>query len=116
MIPVRRVDLACTAEADALKSEREARLFLRGPIPLPWLQKAARLPGKSLHVAMLIWFRVGCERSNEVALCPAHRRRFGLQRHAVQRALRALERAELVYVARKNGRASVVTVRDVSIS
>ena len=29
--------------------------FLKGPIPMDWLSAAARLPGKSLHVAIAIW-------------------------------------------------------------
>lgn len=35
------------------------KTFLKGPIPLPWLQGAARLPGKALHVGVVLWFLSG---------------------------------------------------------
>jgi hypothetical protein len=34
-------------------------LFLRGPIPLEWLVKAAALPGKTLNVAIALWWLYG---------------------------------------------------------
>src|SRR3954452_4212832 len=30
--------------------------FLHGPVPLPWLEAAARLPGKSLHTGVALWY------------------------------------------------------------
>ena len=80
---------------------------------MSWLTRAARLPGKALHVGLLLWFRVGCERSNVVRLTRGHADFFALDRHTVYRGLAALERAGLVNVDRRRGRCPVVTVKTV---
>ena len=33
--------------------------FLRGPIPLPWLQRAASLPGKAYTLGSILWWFKG---------------------------------------------------------
>lgn len=85
-------------------------LFLKGPIPLPWLQHAGALPGRSLHVGLGLWFLVGVKQSMTVHLTPSVTRGFGMDRHAVYRALRHLERGGLVAVRRKRGSSPVVTI------
>ena len=42
---------------------RSGEKFLKGPIPWAWLQRAFLLPGKALHVALLLWREAGCRRS-----------------------------------------------------
>jgi hypothetical protein len=37
-----------------LSSKRTDR-FLKGPVPMPWLATAARLPGKALAVGIALW-------------------------------------------------------------
>ena len=37
--------------------------FLKGPVPLRWLVSAARLPGKSLHAGIALWYVAGLTRS-----------------------------------------------------
>ena len=39
-------------------------LFLKGPIPLPWLAVAATLPGKALAVGIIIWFLQGIQKKS----------------------------------------------------
>ena len=84
--------------------------FLKGPIPLDWLQRAARLSGKALHVGNALWFRSGIERSRTVKLTNVLLQQFGVDRHAKARALRQLEAAGLVAVSRKPGRSPMVTI------
>ena len=86
--------------------------YLRGPIPLDWLATAARLPGRSLHVAVALWFAAGLSRSRHVPLSNVSGARFGLDRNAKYRALDWLERAGLITVERKLGRAPEVTLLD----
>ena len=40
--------------------------FLKGPIPWQWLEVAANLPGKSLHVAIVIWHLSALNKSGKV--------------------------------------------------
>jgi DNA-binding transcriptional ArsR family regulator len=84
--------------------------FLKGPIPLNWLSTAARLPGKSLHVAIAIWLEASLAKSATVRLSNMASLPFGLDRNAKYRALQWLEEAGLIAVERKLGRSPLVTV------
>jgi hypothetical protein len=90
---------------------RHGEPFLKGPIPLAWLEAASRLPGKSLHAGLALWFSAGVMRSSSVPLSNVASQRFGLDRNAKYRALIWLERAGLVKVERKLGRAPVVAIQ-----
>lgn len=83
--------------------------FLRGPVPLPWLQRAAALPGKALHLGIVLWFLAGVtKRQSGMSLEPSRLREFAVSRHAAYRALGSLEAAQLVRVTRHRGRAARV--------
>ena len=86
--------------------------FVKGPIPLPWLEIAARLPGKSIHAGIALWYVAGLTRSRSVPLSNIAGLRFGIDRNAKYRALQWLESAGLVAVERKLGRAPLVTILD----
>jgi DNA-binding transcriptional ArsR family regulator len=75
-----------------------------------WLTKAARLPGRSLHLAMGLVFLASVANSHQVALSNLTSQQFGLSRNAKYRALSWLEAAGLVRVERKLGRSPVVTL------
>jgi hypothetical protein len=105
-----KLELETTKALKADLEARRARWFIRGPLPLPWIAGAAKLPGKAMHVGLLLWFRCGCEKCRTVRLTRGHRELFGLGRHSVYRALKALEGAGLVQVQRHRGRCPVVTI------
>lgn len=84
--------------------------FLKGPIPLGWLGRAAKLPGKSLAVALAIMFEVGRRRSQEIKLTTAILDRFNVGRKAKYRALKELEGAKLIVVVRTPRRNPLVAV------
>ena len=105
-----RVELASTRD---IRPTRRSTPFIRGPLPMPWVSRAAHLPGRALHVALLLWFRVGCEGVLTVRLRRQHQLIFGLNRHAAYRGLSALQHAGLVIVDRRRGRCPVVTLRSV---
>ena len=86
--------------------------FLKGPIPLAWLEVAALLPGKSLHAGVALWYAAGRAKSASVPLSNIASQHFGLDRNAKYRALVWLEEAGLIAVERKLGRAPVVTLLD----
>jgi hypothetical protein len=85
--------------------------FLKGPIAWSWLTKAARLPGKTLAVAIAISFLAGLTKSNTVKLGLSNlEAEMGVKRDAAARGLAALEAAGLVRVERHVGRKPRVTV------
>ena len=77
-IPTEIVPLPSTNRAVATRRHRDASLFLRGPVPLPWLAIAARLPGAALHVGVMLWFRSGLTSSRQVVIGSQLREQFGL--------------------------------------
>jgi hypothetical protein len=79
-----------------------------------WLTKAARLPGKSLHLAMALQLITNAQRTDQVALSNVALQQFGLTRNAKYRALGWLEKAGLVRVECKLGRSPLVTLLDCS--
>jgi hypothetical protein len=92
-----------------VKGER----FLKGPVPLPWLEAAAKLPGKSFHAAIALWYAAGLTGSATVSLSNLGGHRFGFDRSSKYRALAWLEEAGLIKVERKLGRSPLVTIQDV---
>lgn len=89
---------------------RRGERFLKGPVPLPWLQAAAALPGKSLHAGIAIWYSAGLARSSSVLLSNVAGEAFGMDRNAKYRALAWLEKAGLIKVERRRGRSPTVTI------
>lgn len=89
---------------------RAGERFLKGPIPWPWLEQAARLAGKALAVGLLLWLEAGCRKARTVPLCLRRGEQMGVNRQAVRRALRSLEVAGLVAVERNAGRCLAVTL------
>jgi hypothetical protein len=85
--------------------------FLRGPYPWEWFRRAAKSPGKALHVAVAIWRFAGLRRSAEVRLNLSRLMEMGVTRDSARRGLRALETAGLVSVQRHPGRKPIITLR-----
>jgi hypothetical protein len=89
---------------------RQGEAFLKGPIPWPWLRRAMALPGKALHVALLLWKEAGCRRCRQVAFRLAGTAALGIHPDTAKRGLRALATAGLVTIHHRPGRALVVTL------
>jgi hypothetical protein len=84
--------------------------FLKGPVPLAWLSRAAGLPGKALAVALALWYAAGLTKGATVLLSRRLLRLFHVGRHAAGCALVNLERSGLVSVERGRGRCPRVTL------
>ncbi len=84
------------------------RYFLRGPVPLWWLQAAGVLPGKALHVGLELWYQSGLCQSRMIRFSYKSAQRFGVKRHAAYRALDVLGGAGLITVCRASGRCPIV--------
>src|SRR5262245_49509260 len=87
--------------------------FLKGPIPCAWLERAFVLPGKAIHVALLLWREAGCRRSRIVPLCLSGALPAGLNRQSARRGIRQLQSAGLVTIRHRRGRGLEVTINDV---
>lgn len=77
-----------------------------------WLLVAGRLPGRSLHVAVLLWHKGGCEKFCPFSFNQAQGRKIGLSIAATRRGLRELEKAGLITVERPTGRSLQVTLEE----
>jgi hypothetical protein len=86
--------------------------FLKGPIPLHWLERAAQLGGKALHVGISLWFLKGVTGSNTVRFNQNRQGRYGVKRDAARRGLKKLEGNGLIKVNRKNGRSLEVVINE----
>jgi hypothetical protein len=84
--------------------------FLRGPVPLAWLHRAADLPGKALAVGLALWFLRGVQKRRTVRLTRRTLRRLGVGRKPGYLGLKNLEGAGLVRVRRQKGKSPVVTI------
>lgn len=100
-----RVPLSQPRDAERIRGP-----FLKGPIPLAWLTRAAILPGKSLHVGLAVWFEYGRRKKPTFRLSRAVLQRFGVARKAGYSGLEALEKAKLLKVARQHGKNPTITL------
>ncbi len=89
---------------------RPGEAFLKGPIPWPWLNRALALPGKALHVAVLLWKEAGCRRSRTVRFRLAGTVEYGFHPDTAKRGLRVLAKAGLVSIRWHPGQALEVTL------
>ena len=112
-----RIDPAAPAVPRKRKSLRHKRdrQFVKGPIPLNHLALAAQAPGKALHVEVALWFYAGLRNTAQIKFPMRWLKvTFGVDRYTSYRGLAALEKAGLVLVIRHRGRASIVTLLEVS--
>ena len=84
--------------------------FLKGPIPMDWLQRAAMLSGKALHLGVALWFRAGLVGSMTLKLANADLAGLGVARDAKYEGLQRLRAAGLIAIEQQPGRAPTVTL------
>ena len=91
-----------------------AEPFLRGPIPLAWLAKAAQLRKPAIPAGLSLWFVRGVsQRTGPIRVSAGIRKKVGLSAGQMLRGLRALEGAGLVrFVKEGRGRCPVVEIVD----
>ena len=95
------------------------KLFLRGPVPMDWLSKAAELPGKTLNVALAIWWLQGMTQSESFKLTRKSLSLFNIKRDAASISLKRLEGAGLIRVQRNVGQRptiSIIHLQEISIN
>ena len=107
-VPVRRLQLD-RASGVLAAAPREA-LFLRGPVPLEWLGRAAALPGKTLNVAIALWWRHGMAKGKPFKLTQQALKYLHVERDAASSGLVRLERAGLIQVERRTGQRPIISI------
>lgn len=82
-------------------------------LPVPWLERAAQLPGKGLHVGVALLYMAAIRRSAQVQFSQGTlQRRFHTSRDASYDALQRMSVAGLVRVTPSIGRSHLVTLLD----
>jgi len=89
-------------------------VFLKGPIPWAWLVRAGQLPGRALHVALVLWREAGCKNSRTVPFRLSLAVQFGIHPDTARRGLHALIKAGLISTRYIPGRYLEVTLLDAS--
>lgn len=84
--------------------------FIKGPLPLGWMQKAAQMPGKTLQVGLTLWYLSGLQKSRTVKLATKPLAAMGVSRDAKYEALERLRFAGLIAVEQQPGSAPTVTL------
>jgi len=107
-VPVRRLQL--DPASGVLAAAPLEKLFLRGPVPLEWLQRAAALPGKTLNVAVALWWRHGMAKGRPFKLTHAALKYLNVERDAASTGLDRLERAGLIKLERRAGQRPIISI------
>lgn len=106
------LDLSAVPKRKRLPRHKRGEKFLWGPVPWSWIEASMRLPVRASDVGVLLWHLAGLKKSRTVRFSHKPARAVGLDRRAVRRGLDHLERAGLISVERKPGRAPLVTILD----
>lgn len=90
---------------------RQPGLFIKGPIPLAWLDGVLKIRGAAVFkTALALWFQAGLESSSTIRFTSKMMRRFTISSKSATRALKQMQASGLVRVRHRPGRC-----RDVEI-
>jgi hypothetical protein len=84
--------------------------FLKGPIPLWWLTRASKLPGKATALGIALWWLRGMSKDDSFKLTGKALEAMNVSRDAATDGLRRLEVDELVSVERAKGKRPTVHI------
>ena len=77
---------------------------------MPWLYEAAKLGVSSLWVGCVLWHLAGLKKSSTFLVSNLHLYRWGIERRAKSRALKALSDAGLISIVGRGKRSPVTIV------
>ena len=81
-----------------------------GPVLWEWVCQAGRLPGKSLWVALVLCRESDMKRSRQIEVSTSYMSKLGIPRSTAKRCMQVLEQAGMIWVERRTGRKSLVTL------
>lgn len=100
-----------TSKRGRKRIPRQLGAFIRGPIPLAWLDGVLKLPGRvPLVVALALMYQSGLEGAGKVRFTHKLMRRFGVAPRSASRSLELLQAAGLVKIYRPPGRCREVEI------
>jgi hypothetical protein len=88
--------------------------FLKGPIPMAWLNAAAKLPGKAINLGIAVWWLHGMAKTKTFKLTGKALDQLGVSRDAASSALKRLEAQGLIRVQRSPGQRPTVEILPVA--
>jgi hypothetical protein len=106
LIPTRRLDVGMS-----LGPTKSKEYFLRGPIPLRWLHRAATLPGKAYTLGTILWWFYGINPTKPIKVTSKSIEEFSISEDAYRDGLNRLEAAGLVSVIRRPGQRTEVRIQ-----
>ena len=83
---------------------------MKGPIPMAWLNEAAKLPGKALNLGIAIWWLAGMSKTTAFKLTGKALDQLDISRDAASSALKRLEAQGLIRVQRLPGQRPTVEI------
>jgi len=107
---VETIELRYNSEKGVLVAQQKSEPFLRGPIPIAWLKRAAQLPGKTINVGLAIHWIVGMSANTTIKLNRSALANFNISADAASDALRRLEADGLVKLHKQPGRRPLIEV------
>jgi hypothetical protein len=84
--------------------------FIKGPVPLDWLSKAAQLPGKAVQVALALFWLFGMSPTVQFKMTRRAMELFCLSTDAYLDGLNRLEKIGLIKVLRRPGQRALVEI------
>ena len=85
--------------------------FIKGPVPLSWLLKAANLGKCALIVGLAFWYMDGMRRQQAFKMGRGDLGRLlGASRWTILRGIRRLEIEGLIFVLREPGKKMIITL------
>jgi hypothetical protein len=105
LIPTRRLDMGMS-----LGRTKAKEYYLRGPIPLRWLHKAATLPGKAYTLGTIIWWFHGMNPTKPIKVTSKSLLEFLISEDAYRDGLKRLEEAGLIKVTRPKGQRALIEI------
>jgi hypothetical protein len=84
--------------------------FIAGPVDVAWLSRARKLGVTALWVGLGLWHLRGLKRSNTFIVSNIMMESWGVSADAKSRALRGLEKENLVTIERRGKRNPRVTL------
>ena len=84
--------------------------FIAGPVDVAWICEASRLGVKALLVGLALWHIRGLRKTDTFIVSNLMVQDWGIEPDAKSRALRALEKAGLLTIARRGKRSPQVTL------
>lgn len=82
---------------------RHSQLFIKGPIPFVWLQKANGIGGSTGVIAVGLWFYAGLHNSKRFKIDSRLDQLCGLTRQTRDQILRRLRDHDLIKLVTKHG-------------